>query len=245
MNVANIDLLFRLIAAHLIADFFLQPPKWVEHKHKWKIKSKYLYFHILITGLLTYIAMGSTTSLLIPSVITIFHFVFDLSKLYFKKGNNYIFILDQGFHLAVIFCCWLIYSDQLATFYQVAKNLYYNRIVWLYITSYLAITFPVAILMNRLTEQWNKQMNEKNGESLKNAGKWIGIIERILVLTFTISGQFEAIGFLLAAKSVFRFGDLRDSKDRKRTEYILIGTFLSFAISIALGLVLFQISKYL
>lgn len=40
----------------------------------------------------------------------------------------------------------------------------------------------------------------------------------------------EAVGFLLAAKSVFRFGDLRDDQDRKRTEYVLIGTLLSFGL---------------
>jgi hypothetical protein len=41
----------------------------------------------------------------------------------------------------------------------------------------------------------------------------------------------------LAAKSVFRFGDLKESKDRKLTEYILIGTLLSFGIAIASGIV--------
>jgi hypothetical protein len=53
---------------------------------------------------------------------------------------------------------------------------------------------------------------------------------------FVITGKWEAIGFLLAAKSVFRFGDLRKSKDRKLTEYILIGTLISFGISILTGL---------
>jgi len=44
------------------------------------------------------------------------------------------------------------------------------------------------------------------------------------------------VGFLLTAKSVFRFGDLKESKDRKLTEYILIGTLLSFGIAIIVGL---------
>ena len=49
-------------------------------------------------------------------------------------------------------------------------------------------------------------------------------------------GVVEAVGFLLAAKSVFRFGDLKDDKDRMRTEYVLIGTLLSFGIAIGIGL---------
>ncbi|NLX81670.1 MAG: DUF3307 domain-containing protein, partial [Proteiniphilum sp.] len=54
--------------------------------------------------------------------------------------------------------------------------------------------------------------------------------------TFILVGRWEGIGFLLAAKSVFRFGDLKESKDRKLTEYILIGTLLSFGIAMGIGL---------
>jgi len=67
------------------------------------------------------------------------------------------------------------------------------------------------------------------------------MIERILMLTFVITGKFDAIGFLLAAKSVFRFGDLSNRKDRMRTENILTGTLLSFSISIITGLILIKV----
>ena len=77
-------------------------------------------------------------------------------------------------------------------------------------------------------------MREK---SLPNAGKYIGILERLLVFIFVVTGHWEAIGFLVAAKSVFRFGDLKDSRDRKLTEYILIGTLLSFGIAIIVGII--------
>ena len=73
-------------------------------------------------------------------------------------------------------------------------------------------------------------------DNLPNAGLWIGSMERVLTLLFILAGHFEAVGFLLAAKSVFRFGDLRNSPDRMRTEYVLIGTLLSFGVAIGLGL---------
>jgi hypothetical protein len=57
-----------------------------------------------------------------------------------------------------------------------------------------------------------------------------------LVFAFVVSNNWEAVGFLLAAKSVFRFGDLKESKDRKLTEYVLIGTLLSFGIALFLGI---------
>jgi len=39
----------------------------------------------------------------------------------------------------------------------------------------------------------------------------------------------------LAAKSIFRFGDLKEAKDRKLTEYVLVGTLLSFGIALLVG----------
>ncbi|NMF33926.1 DUF3307 domain-containing protein [Flammeovirga yaeyamensis] len=72
--------------------------------------------------------------------------------------------------------------------------------------------------------------------SLVDAGQWIGILERILILTFVLNGDLRSIGFLLTAKSVFRFGDLKGGKDRQMTEYILIGTLISFSLAIFTGL---------
>jgi hypothetical protein len=73
--------------------------------------------------------------------------------------------------------------------------------------------------------------------SLKNAGNFIGILERLFIFCFVLAGHFETIGFLLTAKSIFRFGDLKEAKDRKLTEYVLIGTLLSFGIALLTGLI--------
>ena len=63
------------------------------------------------------------------------------------------------------------------------------------------------------------------------------MLERILLLTFIFAGYPEGIGFLLAAKSIFRFGDLQRTQELQQTEYVLIGTFLSFTIAIVIGYV--------
>ncbi len=55
-----------------------------------------------------------------------------------------------------------------------------------------------------------------------------------LVLTFILLNQFEAVGFLIAAKSILRY----KNDDVLKTEYVLIGTMLSFGISIALGVII-------
>ncbi|OYX26238.1 MAG: hypothetical protein B7Z06_05950, partial [Flavobacteriales bacterium 32-35-8] len=101
----------------------------------------------------------------------------------------------------------------------------------------LFLTIPVSILMKIIFAKWNIEELTKDNQSLEDAGKYIGILERILVFIFIIFNHWEAVGFLITAKSVFRFGDLKESKHRKLTEYILIGTLISFGIAIVTGII--------
>lgn len=88
--------------------------------------------------------------------------------------------------------------------------------------------------MKVLISKWKPE--EKTNDALKNAGSYIGMLERLFIFGFVIINFWEGIGVLLAAKSVFRFGDLSRAKDRNLTEYILIGTLLSFGLAILIAL---------
>jgi hypothetical protein len=79
---------------------------------------------------------------------------------------------------------------------------------------------------------------EKPIEGLANGGKIIGWLERALILIFVLANQFAGIGFLVAAKSIFRFGEFKESENRKEAEYIIIGTFASFLYAILIILIL-------
>ncbi len=71
---------------------------------------------------------------------------------------------------------------------------------------------------------------------LRGGGKAIGQLERALIFVFVLINQFSAIGFLIAAKSIFRFGELRDRSNRMEAEYIIIGTLISFLWAIVAAL---------
>lgn len=60
----------------------------------------------------------------------------------------------------------------------------------------------------------------------------IGIFERFITLTFVLLGQYPAIAFIFAAKSIARFEEL---KNREFAEYYLIGTFSSISFAIFWG----------
>ncbi|MEZ5059668.1 MAG: hypothetical protein R2879_21765 [Saprospiraceae bacterium] len=91
------------------------------------------------------------------------------------------------------------------------------------------------------TKKWRLELepeSESKRDSLAEAGIWIGRLERVLVLTFVLLDQFEAIGFLIAAKSILRFSDKSSNEPRKQTEYVLIGTLISFSIALFSGLII-------
>lgn len=103
------------------------------------------------------------------------------------------------------------------------------------ITSLILVSQVGAIVIRVLMSSWKLEEDSAN-ESLKNAGMYIGIVERLMIFGFVVFDQWAAIGWLIAAKSIFRFSDLSRAKDRKLTEYMIIGTLLSVAIAISVGL---------
>jgi hypothetical protein len=105
----------------------------------------------------------------------------------------------------------------------------------------LFLTAPASIFIKILLSSWTpvpETTNNIQTESLSNAGKYIGILERLLVFTFIIVNHWEGVGFMVAAKSVFRFSDLAQAKQRKLTEYVLIGTLLSFGLAVLTGILI-------
>lgn len=230
-------ILLKLVVAHLVGDFVLQPSLWVKNKEEKKIKSIYLYVHVLLHGLLVYLFLGQWNQLFIPVLIIAIHYTIDVIKLYQKKTMTW-FVLDQLAHFVSIFIIWAMFYHQFETVKQLFTGLLNDAKFWTVLFGYILILHPVSIVMYQLTKKWHGDINEQKDASLKDAGKWIGMLERVLVLTFILIHQFSAIGFLLAAKSIFRFGDLTQKKDRKLTEYILIGTLLSFTITIFIGILL-------
>lgn len=222
--------LFQLILAHLLGDFLLQPTAWVMHKEKKKAKSPALYLHLLVHGVLILTLLGFGFWIL-AIVLTILHGLVDLTKLYFQKSATKTawFFIDQLAHFISILGIWWL-------FFRPEISLEWSPSIWIYATALLLITQVAGIAIQIGLSNWSKDLDLSQESSLKNAGKYIGILERLFVFAFVILGKWEAIGFLLAAKSVFRFGDLRKAKDRKLTEYILIGTLLSFGISIGIGI---------
>lgn len=235
-----LNLIIKLLIAHVIGDFVYQPDKWVEEKKNKPLKSRYFYFHGIV-HLIALIVLLEFDPKYIPAIliIVISHLIIDFIKINLdgKINNRLLFTVDQILHLVVISSVVFYYYP-----YTIDLHSIYSTESLLMMLALLTITFVSSIVMKIIMSKW--QLKEDNSDdSLANAGKFIGILERLFVFSFILLNQWSAIGLLIAAKSVFRFSDLSRAKDRKLTEYILIGTLISFGLAISVGLLYMQLTN--
>jgi Protein of unknown function (DUF3307) len=222
----------KLLLAHLLGDFLLQPTSWVLDKETKKHKSIYLYLHTALHFVLSCILVGEIDFCWYAYLLALSHGFIDFLKLFFQKETtkrNW-FVADQILHLIVIVVVASFYKKLVFDFH------FFNNSFWIMITGLLFLTKPTSVIIKNIISIWTPEQKTEKDDSLQNAGNYIGILERLFVFCFIVTGHFEAIGFLLAAKSIFRFGDLKEAKDRKLTEYVLIGTLLSFGIAMLVGI---------
>lgn len=224
-----------LILAHLLGDFLLQPNSWVADKERKKLGSVYLYLHVLIHMALVMIFLWDINLWWIAVIVGVTHFIIDGIKLLFQtsKTKRTWFFVDQLLHFAVIALLSVVY------FPYFRWDDFFNPESLKLITAAVFLSVPSSIIIKTLISIWTPvtvDHSKLQTESLVNAGKYIGILERLLVFVFIIVNHWEGVGFMIAAKSVFRFSDLAEAKQRKLTEYVLIGTLLSFGIAVITGI---------
>lgn len=225
----NSWLFLSLLLAHVIGDFYLQNDKYCAQKEERKFKSWFLYIHSFIIGGVSWVVVPVCDFGLYALAIAFSHLTIDVIKTYSPKGL-WIFVIDQIAHLAILVIVAFLFDT---TAELPIQSMDCNEIfsIPIFILAVLLCIKPANILIKLILKQY--QVGETQScENIKNAGALIGNLERILTIIFVIIGQYEAIGFIIAAKSILRFKDT----DTAKTEYVLAGTFLSFGIALLCGL---------
>lgn len=236
-----IQLLMCLFLAHLVGDFLLQTSSLAKKKQK---SAWMMALHSLINGAVSYLLLANWTIWLVPLIITVSHFLIDFAKSRFKKDSLWLFLADQVLHLSIILLLVVLYllpnninSYWFQNFPKIAP------VITVMLSSLILLTFAGGVFVGYCVRPFQDQIKsyyeklKKNPvEGLKEGGKVIGWLERLLIFVFVLTGQYAGVGFLIAAKSVFRFGELKESENRKEAEYIIIGTFISFLIALAVSI---------
>lgn len=230
--------------AHLLTDFIFQSDASIRAKRK----VPGLIVHGLIAGVLTYFFIGVLTGWLLPAGVAISHILLDAWKLRSKKGTQLRrFVIDQLGHLLSLG----LFSWAAAIKFGGSSGLWIKLFGWSYllvlavvsgsILSIYVVSFLVELSFEALgikkfppyssVEEGDGSLIEEMG--IAEGGRVIGYLERGLITLFILAGYPGGIGFLITAKSIFRFGELTDSSRRWQAEYIIIGTLLSILFGTA------------
>lgn len=242
MSSTTIQLGIVLLLAHLVSDFLLQPVSLL--KKKKRITG--LALHSLINGVVTYLFLADWSGWLVPVIITASHFLIDFGKQRLKRRSTLVFLADQFLHLlvlALMIALILVPRGIAPRWFSILPPgadraaAYLVAVILLIPAGGILVGLFVQPFQRQIKEHYLK-LKETPVEGLDNGGKVIGWLERALIFVFIMTSQFAGIGFLVAAKSVFRFGEFKESKNRKEAEYIIIGTFASFLYAILVSLLL-------
>ena len=90
---------------------------------------------------------------------------------------------------------------------------------------------PMNILIGQILQGY-KPVGVSQKEE-KKAGRYIGTLERLIMVVLISLNQYSAVGLVLTAKSIARFD--RISKDQSFAEYYLLGTLLSTICAILIA----------
>jgi nitrate reductase NapE component len=222
-----------LIVGHFVSDFLFQTDLIARKKKESII---WLILHCLIHPLVAiglFLLFDYGLNVWILSAIFIQHFLIDALLITVKKRNAsayLVFIVDQMAHILVLFLIALLNQDSSYTHPLFLKILLVS-------TGFIGVTKFSGILMDKFTRQLtakNQDLEKALENDLISGGKYIGVLERLIIYVLILVNQPLGVGFLLTIKSWLRLKS--GSNIDKRIEYILIGTLFSFFLAVIFGI---------
>jgi hypothetical protein len=238
-----------LLLAHLLADFPLQSSALAAAKKtSWLSRLKHGGIHYLsaVVCLLVFTSQPLAT-LRVQSWLLLYillHVGLDISKHALVQSRTFpdgarMFLADQVFHLATIaLLTWVLTGVAWPELRRALTWSPLGRFHTLVVAIvYVAVLFGGGYLIRYCTRSLSTRLlvSQESPEQLRNAGLYIGWLERFLVLTAVLVQSPAMIGLILTGKSIARFPEL---KEARFAEYFLIGTFLSIGVALFGGLVL-------
>jgi len=236
-----------LLLAHLLGDFPLQTSGIVRAKGKGirgYLAHGGVHFLILILSIAIFAGFPWLSSLwfwIVACLYIAVHLAIDRTKQALtsrraRTDSTSIFIADQLLHgCTVVVAAWSLTRP--------SWSILRSEFLWSAATEekvleagivYVAVVFVGGYLIRYLTRNLTAEVGGETAEQVKNAGLYIGWLERFLVVTAILVQSPSLVGLILTGKSIARFPDLKD----RFVEYFLIGTLLSIALAVVGGLVL-------
>jgi hypothetical protein len=250
------NLFANLFVAHLLGDFFFQTDAFCQKKQEKGLRGFEIYVHAVILFAVSWLVVWDAAFWWAALLIGTGHLVIDVLKSTVERkirvsdkngaqsslGDSrfaiWTFLADQLLHIGIIYAVislWLCNND----WNQFAFIEVLGMKPFLFFIALMICSKPANILIRYILRYYsNERFLKVDGTESFKSGALIGNLERWLVVFFIYIQQFEAIGFLIAAKSILRFNE---TKKPEKSEYVLAGTLLSLIIALACGWIVFML----
>ena len=249
------EFLMLLLLAHVLGDFYMQTERLAKKKQeriRWVLLHALLYW---MASLLAVLPFLSWPVLLFSSISAGSHLLIDVLKYAFltrnrrlpPAGERKIFFFDQLLHLFFIAILAFLFAAQgekllpipiVTQMEAITKLPMLTLLAW--VTAILLAHKPANLAISRVLEPYKPSV-EKEGTAQppqgdRNAGRFIGTLERLIIIVLLSRQQYAAIGLVLTAKSVARYDKI--TKDAAFAEYYLLGTLLSTLLAMIISCML-------
>ena len=228
-----------LFLAHLVGDYILQWDALALAKSR---SFKGVLGHCLIVAVVTLaFAMPFSNPIWWEGVliISLAHFVIDAGQLWIKPPIPPLvrYILDQVLHFLVIimalarggFLDLFLWVDQVSAVFD-------DKTMLLYLLGYAFVTMPAWVLIKFLAYG----LVTGTGPNFPaGTNKYVGIIERLLITTFAVLGQFLLIPLVTLPRLVL---DWPKVTAEEGTAVYIVELLASIAVAVAIGLALGRMS---
>lgn len=232
-----------LVLGHLLGDYTFQTG-WIARNKRWL---PVLLLHVALVTVMSGLSLGHWNH---PAlwIVAGSHFLIDLLKSWLLPDNLRTFVIDQVLHLVVIGVVGWYFPAAFSTgwWFGLLPD-HASRVLWMQGATVLAgVVLGIqtgAIVVAKTVRPLLKPEQYEEMKGVPGGGRIIGYLERGLTLLLLWIGQPAGIGFLVTAKSILRFGDITGARNRQITEYVIIGTFLSFGWAVLVGALMQEVWK--
>ena len=234
----------KLLVVHFIADFVLQGRKIAYGKsEKWRYLGLHLLILIVVTAVIFWQELRDDWALL--AVTIAWHGIVDCVTARFLRRSLAALLVDQALHLVGLIGALLVFGRIMLEEIVNLLGIIGERSVLMVILTYSFSLFFGSVFVERICDCFDHPLADEDDEDTvvvrkeKSASAFIGFVERFLVTTFVFFGQYGAVGFVFAAKSIGKFTEGNESAMIRRfPAYYLVGTLASLAVAVVAGLFL-------
>lgn len=240
-----------LFTAHILGDYYFQPEALAVRKSRgigWTLLHCLIYTATLAVSLI----MLGGGYIWAAAVCAGTHLVIDVVKqlilnsgakagVLTVKGERAAFCVDQILHLGIMLAASLWATvrfgsevpDYIVGLKQVIGRDPYRLLA--YAAMALAVMKPANVFIRRMLVTEKPGEEPKHSAEQTRAGRYIGALERLIVLALLVLGQYGSIAIVFTAKSIARFKQL---ENRDFAEYYIFGSLLSIATAVGVFILL-------